>query len=145
MTLFTKDFIPYNIYLTSSIIRQPYIYDVHINKCVRQPHLPTHSFLKLLSLWRTVTFQNRASFSFVIIISSSIIHHAGVGHPKLTEVVDTCLVYNLHAKLTGAGGGGCAFALVPRGSTILFFVLAPRGSILLFFVNWSLIMLLSHP
>ena len=37
----------------------------------------------------------------------------GVGHPSLDIVHSIARRHNLHAKLTGAGGGGCAFALIP--------------------------------
>ncbi|KAA0159559.1 hypothetical protein FNF31_04798 [Cafeteria roenbergensis] len=37
----------------------------------------------------------------------------GVGHPALDAVVSDARDHGLSAKLTGAGGGGCAFALVP--------------------------------
>lgn len=36
----------------------------------------------------------------------------GVGHRTLNAVVDESLKYNMAAKLTGAGGGGCAITLV---------------------------------
>ena len=36
----------------------------------------------------------------------------GVGHPSLTTVVEESAVCGMSAKLTGAGGGGCAITLV---------------------------------
>ena len=39
----------------------------------------------------------------------------GVSHRKLAKVCTICERYGLSAKLTGAGGGGCAFALIPSG------------------------------
>jgi len=36
----------------------------------------------------------------------------GVGHEKLTKVVEIANKYGLHTKLTGAGGGGCAYTLL---------------------------------
>ena len=38
-----------------------------------------------------------------------------VGHPKLRAVCAIAEKHGLCAKLTGAGGGGCAFALIPNG------------------------------
>jgi mevalonate kinase len=39
----------------------------------------------------------------------------GVSHVKLEQVVSVASEYGIHAKLTGAGGGGCAFGLLtPR-------------------------------
>ena len=36
----------------------------------------------------------------------------GVSHPSLDRAVSIAAKHGLHAKLTGAGGGGCAFALL---------------------------------
>ena len=38
-----------------------------------------------------------------------------VGHIELQKICDVTSRYGLHSKLTGAGGGGCAFTLVPHG------------------------------
>jgi len=37
----------------------------------------------------------------------------GVGHQSLDAVCSIAGRHGLHAKLTGAGGGGCAFAVIP--------------------------------
>eukprot|EP01027_Heterolobosea_sp_BB2_P008293 GEZU01012297.1.p1 GENE.GEZU01012297.1~~GEZU01012297.1.p1 ORF type:complete len:412 (+),score=85.17 GEZU01012297.1:92-1327(+) len=39
----------------------------------------------------------------------------GVGHEKLDTVCRVTRRFGLHSKLTGAGGGGCAFTLLPVG------------------------------
>jgi mevalonate kinase len=48
-------------------------------------------------------------------------HHVlvalGVGHPALSRVVDAGAKFGIHSKLTGAGGGGCAFSLIPSSSS----------------------------
>ena len=36
----------------------------------------------------------------------------GVSHPELDRVVDECDRRGFTTKLTGAGGGGCAFSLI---------------------------------
>lgn len=42
----------------------------------------------------------------------------GVNHPALENVCRITSDYNLPSKLTGAGGGGCAFTLIPSGNYI---------------------------
>ena len=40
----------------------------------------------------------------------------GVSHSSLDELCCVTSKYGLHSKLTGAGGGGCAFTLVTPGN-----------------------------
>ena len=40
----------------------------------------------------------------------------GVSHPSLDRVCSVAATHGLHAKLTGAGGGGYAYVLVPPGT-----------------------------
>lgn len=51
-------------------------------------------------------------FGVLIDLNQHQLNAIGVGHAKLTQVVETAAKFNLHAKLTGAGGGGCAFTLL---------------------------------
>lgn len=39
----------------------------------------------------------------------------GVGHKTLDEIREISGGYLFHSKLTGAGGGGCAITLIPKG------------------------------
>ena len=43
----------------------------------------------------------------------------GVSHPALERVCHVTQAHGLTSKLTGAGGGGCAFTLLPPGEWIL--------------------------
>jgi len=41
----------------------------------------------------------------------------GVSHSSLDQACHVTAKYGMHSKLTGAGGGGCAFTLVTPGSS----------------------------
>lgn len=43
----------------------------------------------------------------------------GVGHKALDEVCAVAREMGLAAKLTGAGGGGCAIVLIPPGKSLI--------------------------
>ncbi|XP_057305189.1 mevalonate kinase-like isoform X2 [Hydractinia symbiolongicarpus] len=51
----------------------------------------------------------------LISINGHLLEGIGVGHECISSVVTTCSKYGLGSKLTGAGGGGCVFALIPPG------------------------------
>ena len=46
-------------------------------------------------------------------VNQSLLDSIGVGHPDITKIVNVCRSHSLHSKLTGAGGGGCVFVLLP--------------------------------
>lgn len=56
-----------------------------------------------------------------------LLNDMGVGHEALDRVVKVAQSHGLHAKLTGAGAGGCAFVLL-RDSTSQSVVDALRAS-----------------
>lgn len=49
----------------------------------------------------------------LIDLNQCLLSALGVSHPSLDELVATGKKYDLHAKLTGAGGGGFGFVLLP--------------------------------
>lgn len=56
--------------------------------------------------------------SRLIRINNDLLNALGVGHPALTAVSSASQRLGLASKLTGAGGGGCAFTLLePTHST----------------------------
>jgi mevalonate kinase len=50
-------------------------------------------------------------------INHHILNALGVGHSALTQVISIAAAADCHAKLTGAGGGGCAIVLLPSDAT----------------------------
>ncbi|CAG8629112.1 3596_t:CDS:2, partial [Acaulospora morrowiae] len=50
----------------------------------------------------------------LIDLNHYLINSLGVGHPSLEKVHEITTRFNLHSKLTGAGGGGCALVLIPN-------------------------------
>ena len=48
-------------------------------------------------------------------MNQHLLNALGVGHAALDRVCATALERGLAAKLTGAGGGGCALVLIPPG------------------------------
>jgi len=42
--------------------------------------------------------------------------HIGVSHPALDSICDISARHGFVSKLTGAGGGGCAYTLLPQGT-----------------------------
>ena len=50
----------------------------------------------------------------LIDLNQRLLNTIGVGHPALDDVCDIAAQHGVHAKLTGAGGGGCAFVLLPQ-------------------------------
>jgi len=58
----------------------------------------------------------------LIDMNQHLLNMLGVGHASLDTVVSVARRHHLHAKLTGAGGGGCAFALIPPCQCISYVI-----------------------
>jgi mevalonate kinase len=54
----------------------------------------------------------------LVATNHALLNGLGVGHAALDLVVSKSLSHSMPAKLTGAGGGGCAFVLVPPRADI---------------------------
>jgi len=57
-----------------------------------------------------------AAMATLIDYNQGLLHTLGVSHPALQRVIDICAAFGLHGKLTGAGGGGFAFAPIPAAT-----------------------------
>ena len=51
-------------------------------------------------------------FQALIDVNQGLLSSLGVSHPKLEQIIGITAKHGLHSKLTGAGGGGFAFALI---------------------------------
>ena len=49
----------------------------------------------------------------MISLNHNLLRVLGVSHPALEEIIQIASKYDLHAKLTGGGGGGFAFIYLP--------------------------------
>jgi mevalonate kinase len=58
-----------------------------------------------------------SQFQALMDVNQGILNAIGVGHPALDLVVKLSMSHNLHSKLTGAGGGGCAITFLPTGTS----------------------------
>jgi len=59
------------------------------------------------------------SLKELVRVNHHLLNGIGVGHPALDKIVSISADFGLASKLTGAGGGGCAFTLLEPGSTSL--------------------------
>jgi mevalonate kinase len=53
------------------------------------------------------------SLQELVDMNQAFLNVLGVSHPLLDQICRTVSKYGFHAKLTGAGGGGYAFILLP--------------------------------
>lgn len=61
------------------------------------------------------TLQMYETLQDLIDMNQQLLVFLGVSHPTIDEICRVTLRHGLHSKLTGAGGGGCAMALIPNG------------------------------
>lgn len=71
--------------------------------------------LKVKKIFENNTsFDKFKEFEECIIENQLALDRIGVGHEKITKVLKAAAKINLKGKLTGAGGGGCLFVLLPN-------------------------------
>ncbi|KAL4223653.1 hypothetical protein ACF0H5_017121 [Mactra antiquata] len=68
-------------------------------------------FVKMSSGDESCTL-NFTALEEMIDMNQHLLQTIGVSHPELDKICDITKKYGLHSKLTGAGGGGCAFTLL---------------------------------
>ncbi len=75
--------------------------------------------IRSLNLFRSgvVGTQLEEELKTLIVINHHLLGALGVGHEALDRIYHTTKNHNLHSKLTGAGGGGCAFTLFENSTT----------------------------
>eukprot|EP00037_Helgoeca_nana_P033406 m.417780 g.417780 ORF g.417780 m.417780 type:complete len:442 (-) comp30611_c0_seq1:60-1385(-) len=64
---------------------------------------------------RAWTPGSATKFEALVDLNQHLLRTIGVGHTALDEVCAIASAHKAHAKLTGAGGGGCAFVVLPQG------------------------------
>jgi hypothetical protein len=48
-------------------------------------------------------------------INNHLLNSLGVGHAKILQICSLLARYGIHAKMSGAGGGGTTFAFITKG------------------------------
>ncbi|PSN50908.1 Mevalonate kinase [Blattella germanica] len=81
--------------------------DATIGDALEQQHI-LHSKLELLT-----QFNKTLALQELVDMNQALLNTLGVSHPSLDRICRTVSKHGLHAKLTGAGGGGYAFILFP--------------------------------
>jgi mevalonate kinase len=51
--------------------------------------------------------------SLLVSVNNNLLRAIGVSHPRLEKVFNLAELHGFNSKLTGAGGGGCCFILLP--------------------------------
>lgn len=61
-------------------------------------------------------------FQDLVSLNHGLLATLGVSHNSLDKIVNITKKYDLHSKITGAGGGGFAFTLIPpyRSGDVIF-------------------------
>ena len=59
-----------------------------------------------------------AELALLVDMAHSMLRAIGVSHVELERIVASAAGLGFSAKLTGAGGGGCAFVLLPEGAEV---------------------------
>ena len=78
----------------------------------------------VLSLLRIIKFHHNNNFPLQEMVSMNhqLLDLIGVGHQSLTQVCRICRSHELNCKLTGSGGGGCAFAIIRPGEVNVMYI-----------------------
>ncbi|XP_023226889.1 mevalonate kinase-like isoform X1 [Centruroides sculpturatus] len=91
-------------------------YDKHkevINHVMSAINCISESTWKMLKEYKDQTFDDLLEkLQELLTINHHLLNALGVGHPQLNTIVEIATAKKLGAKLTGAGGGGCAFILL---------------------------------
>lgn len=76
-----------------------------------------HIFSKLRNSLKSEVFFNFVFYQQKLIdLNQKLLVTLGVSHSSLDQICHMTAKYGMHSKLTGAGGGGCAFTLFTPGT-----------------------------
>jgi len=96
-------------------VRQRYEKDSQYEKYMDQIESCSNNCLSLFDQMKSKAIEREryiTQFESLIDENQHLLESIGVGHPALSKVVSLSKEHGLHAKLTGAGGGGCSFVLL---------------------------------
>lgn len=67
----------------------------------------------VVTILRSAKVEKYQELSLLVSVNNNLLRSLDVSHPRLEKLFQISESHGFHAKLTGAGGGGCAFILLP--------------------------------
>ncbi|CAD5113528.1 DgyrCDS2690 [Dimorphilus gyrociliatus] len=90
-------------------------YETNKSKYEKEMHVFDQITLKAKNIFEdNMSYDKFKEFEQCIIENQCALDRIGVGHEKITKVLKAAGMFKITGKLTGAGGGGCLFVLIPE-------------------------------
>ncbi|KAH9525431.1 hypothetical protein Btru_001414 [Bulinus truncatus] len=86
---------------------------------------------------QNITAEGYKTLGDLVDLNHNLLNAMGVGHLSLDQIVAVTKKHCLHSKLTGAGGGGCAYVLIPPDASDSLLELLKQELNILGFDVWS--------